>query len=70
MKYERKDTFTKPETARDVLKIALEKEKSSYEFYSDILKKSPDAILAKLLEELKSAEAIHIQKVKAMLERY
>ncbi|MDP2923433.1 MAG: ferritin family protein [Candidatus Omnitrophota bacterium] len=61
MKYVRKDKFTKPVTPAEVLELALEKEKSSYEFYVEMIKKTENPFMKKLLEELKNAEWGHIQ---------
>lgn len=67
MRYIRKDKFTKPYTPTDVLKLALEKEKSSYEFYAEMIKKTKSYPLLKLLTELKEAEGGHIQIIKRKL---
>lgn len=69
MKYIRKDKFTKPETPADLLKLALEKEKSSYEFYIELIKKTKSPLLVNLLSELKNAEWGHIQRIKQKLEQ-
>lgn len=68
MKYIRKDKFTKPYTPTDVLKLALEKEKSSYKFYEDIISKTKSPPLIRLLTGLKDAEGGHIQIIKRKLE--
>lgn len=69
MKYIRRDKYTKPHTPVDVLKLALEKEKSSYAFYVDLIKKTKYAALLRLLNELKDAEWGHIQIIKRKLEQ-
>ena len=69
MKYIRKDKFTWPNTPTDILKLALEKEKSSFEFYEELIKKSKNSILTKLLTELKKAELGHIKKIQQKLAR-
>lgn len=68
MKYVRKDKYTKPATPADVLNLALLKEKSSYDFYVDLIKKTESLAMKKLLEELKNAEWGHIQIIKHRLE--
>lgn len=69
MKYFRKDKFTKPYTPIDILELALEKEKSSYRFYSDLIEKAEYPALSRLLTELKNAEAGHIEIIKRKLGR-
>jgi rubrerythrin len=69
MEYIRKDKFTKPVTPADVLQLALKKEKSSYEFYMEIIKRTKNPALKGLLNELKNAEWGHIQKIQHTLER-
>lgn len=69
MKYERKDSYSKPYTAADVLKLALAKEESSYKFYEEVMKKTASPELKRLLTELKNAEWGHIQKIKHKLEK-
>jgi rubrerythrin len=63
MKYERKDKYTRPHTPADILELALQKEKSSYEFYVQMIKETSSPILKKLLTQLKDAELGHIQKI-------
>ena len=69
MKYIRKDKFTRPATATDILKLALEKEKSSYAFYEDLIRRTKNPVLLGLLTELKNAEWGHIQRIQQKLER-
>ncbi|RJP29484.1 MAG: hypothetical protein C4533_00380 [Candidatus Omnitrophota bacterium] len=69
MKYLRKDKFSKPFTASDILNLALEKEKSSYEFYSKIIEQTKNASLLKLLKQLKDAELGHIRAIKALISK-
>ncbi|HLD82324.1 MAG TPA: ferritin family protein [Candidatus Omnitrophota bacterium] len=69
MRYIRKDAFTKPRTAADILELALAKEKSSYKFYADLIEKTENPSLQRLLSELKSAEWGHIQRISRKLER-
>ena len=69
MKYAREDKFTKPYTPTDVLKLTMEKEKSSYAFYSEMIKNTDNPLLIKLLEDLKKSEWGHIQIIKRRLER-
>ena len=68
MKYIRRDKFTMPHTPADVLKLALEKEKSSYGFYNKLLEEAKFPALKTLLEELKNAEWGHIQRIERKLE--
>lgn len=69
MKYAREDKFTAPRTAADILKLALEKEKSSFSFYGYLISKTKDSALIRLLERLKAAEAGHILNIKRALEK-
>jgi len=69
MRYERKDRYTMPDTPTDVLKLALEKEKSSFDFYKELIKKTRNPILKSLLSKLKAAELGHILKIKHALEK-
>lgn len=68
MKYIREDKFTRPVTPLDVLKLALEKEKSSYEFYEKVIRMTKIPGLKKLLNELKNAESGHIKKIQHKME--
>ncbi len=67
MRYVREDKFTVPHTAADILKLALEKEKSSFEFYGYLISKTKDSALIRLLEKLKAAEMAHILRIKHFL---
>jgi rubrerythrin len=67
MKYFRKDKFTRPATPLEALKLALAKEKSSYEFYEKVAQMTQNPALKKLLNELKDAEAGHIKKIQNKL---
>ncbi|MBU2043656.1 MAG: hypothetical protein KJ977_01230 [Candidatus Omnitrophica bacterium] len=69
MEYKRKDVFTKPATPADILKLALEKEKSSYDFYSQQIKLTKNPSMKKLFIKLKAAEQLHIRYIRKMLER-
>jgi len=69
MEYRRKDVFTKPTTPADVLKLALEKEKSSYDFYSQQLKVTKNPAMKKLFLKLKAAEQLHMRYIRKMLEK-
>ena len=69
MKYIRKDKYTKPETIVDVLKLALAKEKASYDFYDQMLKQFKAPSLQKLLTDLKKEELTHIKRIKGLLKR-
>jgi len=67
MKYIRKDKFIRPSTPLEALRLALAKEKSSYEFYEKVGKMSQNPALKKLLNELKDAEWGHIKKIQHKL---
>lgn len=67
MKYIRKDKYTKPHTPTDILKLALEKEKSSYQFYLEMSQETDSDILKRVLAKLKNAEWGHIQIIKGKL---
>ncbi|MFA4842466.1 MAG: hypothetical protein WC658_01355 [Candidatus Omnitrophota bacterium] len=67
MKYIRKDKFTRPQTPVDVLKLALEKEKSSYDFYTQMLREFKNPALKPTLTKLQKAELGHIQIISKML---
>jgi rubrerythrin len=69
MKYIRKDKYTKPETVVDVLKLALVKEKASYDFYDQMLKRFKSPSLQKLLTDLKKEELTHIKKIEKQLKK-
>ena len=67
MRYERKDKFSKPITPAEVLKLALEKEKSSYEFYKRLIEMEKNACLMPVLEKLRNSEQEHIKIIQNML---
>ena len=69
MKYIRKDKFTKPVTPAGILYLALEKEKSSYEFYKTQAKKMSNPAMTRLFQRLESVELGHINMIKRMLEK-
>lgn len=69
MKYLRKDKFSVPHTAVEILKLALEKEKSSFEFYSYVISKTKDPALIRLLKNLRAAEEGHISRIRHALEK-
>jgi len=69
MEYIRKDKFTKPYSPADVLKLALEKEKSSYGFYQEMLKTAKYPGLTRVLTELRDSEEAHIKIIKKKLEK-
>ncbi len=67
MKYTRRDTYTKPQTAADILKLALAKEESSYQFYKELIAENKNSALLSLLIDLKDAELSHIRTIKNKL---
>jgi len=69
MKYERKDEFTKPNTPIDILNLALEKEKSSRDFYSNLLIDLKNSALKNVLKKLMDSENEHIQIIKRMIDK-
>lgn len=69
MEYIRKDKFSKPYTPNDVLRLALEKEKSSYAFYQEMIKHTENPVLTRLLARLRDVELGHIQRIKHALEK-
>ena len=69
MKYTRKDEFTKPNTPVDVLSLALEKEKSSRDFYADLLVNLENPALKNVLKKLMDSENEHIQIIKRMIDK-
>ncbi len=69
LRYSREDKYTKPKDVREMLVLAREKEKSSFGFYEDMSKHFfQDEDIKKLLDELKNAEAGHIQRIEKKLE--
>ncbi|MBP7216486.1 MAG: hypothetical protein KBA46_04290 [Candidatus Omnitrophica bacterium] len=69
MEYARKDTYKKPHTPAEVLKLALAKEKSSFKFYDSLLKDTSNPALVRMIKELRSAEWGHIQKIMHKMQR-
>ena len=69
MKYARKDAFTKPNTAIDILNLALEKEKSSRDFYADLLVNLDNPALKTVLKKLLDSENEHIQIIERMIDK-
>ena len=67
MKYSRKDKYAKPQTAADVLGIALLKEKASFELYNQLLKDLKNTALATTLQRLCNFENEHIKTIQKML---
>jgi len=68
MKYTREIKYPKPYTVRDVLKIALEKEKLSYKFYDGLLKEAKELKLFSILKRLRDSEGVHVKIIQRMLE--
>lgn len=69
MKYVRKEKYTKPYTPAEVLMLALEKEKSSYAFYVQMIKNSKNPALLRVLNELKDSEDAHIRVIESKLQK-
>jgi len=56
------DDMTELNTPMSILKAALKKEKASYRFYDDLLKKHKSIeILREMIEQLREEEYRHIQ---------
>ncbi len=68
MAYTRKDKFSKPHTAADALGIALEKEKSSFQFYKEQGKRFRNPGIKRVFNRLEKEEAKHITLIKKMLD--
>ncbi len=69
MKYMRRDKVSKPYTPVDVLKMALAKEESSVEFYTDMAGKIENPALKGLLKKLRIIEESHVQLIRKELEK-
>lgn len=69
MKYVRKDKFAKPNTPVDILRLALEKERSSYGFYNKLIEDAENIALLSILKKLRDSEKVHIQIIERMLNR-
>ncbi len=69
MEYVRKDKYTKPYTPSDILKLALKKETSSFEFYQAMLRDTKNIALVSVLQKLKKSEEGHIKIIQRMLDR-
>lgn len=66
--YKREDRYDVPQTPVEVLKLALEKERASFEFYEQILQQTEDPNVRKLLESLRDSERGHVQQIKSLLD--
>ncbi len=67
LKYSREEKYSKPESAKEILILAREREKSSLHFYEDMLKHSFSEDIKNLIEELKNEELGHIIKIEKKL---
>jgi rubrerythrin len=52
-----------PHTPIEILKEALRKEQSSYDFYNDLLQQSTVDFMSDILEELRDAEFHHMKMI-------
>ncbi|MCX5700642.1 MAG: hypothetical protein NTZ63_03795 [Candidatus Omnitrophica bacterium] len=68
MKYARKMKYVKPYTATDALEIALEKEKTAYKFYDQLLKDAKEFKLVSVVKKLRDSEGVHVKIIQRMLE--
>ncbi len=54
----------------DVLRMALEKEKQAYAFYSEAAETVTNAVTKSTLLEMAEEEKAHIKKIEGVLDRY
>jgi rubrerythrin len=54
----------------DILRMALEKEKAAFEFYTEAAKISQNESTRSTLQEMADEEAEHIRKIEAALDRF
>jgi len=69
MQYAKKERFSKPHSPADILRLALEKEKSSYAFYTKIIEEATNPALITVLRRLRRYEKDHIKVIEGLLKK-
>jgi len=67
IKYEKKERYKKPTNLKELLTLALIREKSSFGFYEDMAKHSFTLDTKVFLDKLKNEELGHILKIENKL---
>ncbi|MDP2940443.1 MAG: ferritin family protein [Candidatus Omnitrophota bacterium] len=65
--YSKKEKYSQPKDIKELLTIALEREKSAVGFYEDMLTHSFASMVSDLLVELRDAERHHAQIIEKKL---
>jgi rubrerythrin len=70
VEYTQEERYSKPKNIKDLLTIALTREKAAVGFYGDMLKHSfaQIEIVKDLIEELKKAEEGHVRRLERKLD--
>ena len=56
-------------TPRDMLELALRKEKAAYKFYDRLVQQSKVRMVSEMLEKLRNEEYKHVELVEKMISR-
>jgi len=69
VEYSREEKYSRPNNVKELLKIALHKERGAFGFYEDMLKHSFAQVpsIADMLNKLREAEATHIKIIEKKL---
>ena len=69
VKYRRDERYTRPKDLKELLTIALHKERASHGFYEDMLKHSfaQEVSIKEKINKLRDAELGHIRIIESMI---
>lgn len=63
LRYSREEKYSKPQTIKEMLKLALVREKASIKFYNDMLKHNISAQIKEFITKLRDEELGHIRNI-------
>lgn len=67
VRYKQEESYSKPGNIKEILEIALAREKAAVGFYEDMLTHSFASTISDLLVELRNAERHHVEIIEKKL---